>query len=389
MKKKLRLSERISLIKLGLMVAIGGAVWAPARACTIFVLTDTNRAFFCNNEDWSNPNTRIWFVPGTPKHYGHVYVGFDNGWAQGGLNTEGLAFDWVAGYKEEWSPDPSATNVSGNPSEQMLETCAAVDEAIAYFRSHKETSFTYAKILVADRTGASVIIGAEEGKLQVEQSRECRGFGYGARTLDKMLAAAPEPTVANGAKILQACRQTGQYATKYFNIFDLKSGDIFLHPFPTKEDEVNFHLADELKRGAHYYDMPQIHDQLGEVPRPLLPNMQRNLLDKYKPIPDREPKITEHIRAMTQDVRDGTLHRDDFTDDAWKEVAPTLKEAQADLKSFGALVSMAPVDRSEEGGKRTYRYRMEFEKTLLVQRFVFDEHNKLVSSETEDIRQNP
>src|SRR5947209_17070321 len=90
------------------------AAWAvialgPARvtACTIFVLTDTNRALFCNNEDWSNPKTRIWFVPATPKHYGAVYVGFDNGWAQGGLNTEDLAFDWVAGFKEVWNADPS------------------------------------------------------------------------------------------------------------------------------------------------------------------------------------------------------------------------------------------------------------------------------------------
>jgi len=62
--------------------------------------------------------------------------------------------------------------------------------------------------------------------------KQCRGFGYGARTLDKMLASSTEPTVANGAKILRACLQTGQYATKYVNIFDLKSGDIFLFPAP-------------------------------------------------------------------------------------------------------------------------------------------------------------
>jgi len=204
-----------------------------------------------------------------------------------------------------------------------------------------------------------------------------------------MLAASPEPTVANGAKILRACLQPGQYATKYFNIFDLKSGDIFLHPAPTQDDEVKFNLADQLKRGAHYYDMPQIHEQLAQPPRPLLPNMEGNLLDKYKPIPDREPKVTTHIRAMTQDVIDGTLHRDDFTAEQWKELAPRLEETQAEVKSFGRLVSLTPVDRGVEGGKRSYRYRMEFEKTLILQRFVFDEQNKLVSSVTEDIRQNP
>jgi hypothetical protein len=69
----------------------------PPHGCTIFVLTDTNQALFCNNEDWSDPKTRIWFLPAGDRYYGAVNVGFDNGWAQGGLNTESLAFDWVAG----------------------------------------------------------------------------------------------------------------------------------------------------------------------------------------------------------------------------------------------------------------------------------------------------
>ena len=29
----------------------------PARDCTTFVLTDTNHALFCNNEDWSDLNS--------------------------------------------------------------------------------------------------------------------------------------------------------------------------------------------------------------------------------------------------------------------------------------------------------------------------------------------
>ncbi|MEO5959972.1 MAG: hypothetical protein ABIZ49_09690, partial [Opitutaceae bacterium] len=66
----------------------------PAGACTIFVLTDANRALFFNNEDWFNPATRLWFIPAGKDHLGCVYLGFDNGWAQGGLNSAGLAFDW-------------------------------------------------------------------------------------------------------------------------------------------------------------------------------------------------------------------------------------------------------------------------------------------------------
>ncbi|HKX62154.1 MAG TPA: hypothetical protein VJS65_09925, partial [Verrucomicrobiae bacterium] len=78
-----------------------GCLWFAAmsvQACTIFVLTDTNRVLFCNNEDSTSPMTRIWFVPAGEGRYGCAYVGFDNSWGQGGLNTEGLAYDWVAGW---------------------------------------------------------------------------------------------------------------------------------------------------------------------------------------------------------------------------------------------------------------------------------------------------
>src|SRR5690349_5563317 len=103
MKRSYKLLVRISPTIMGWALAFCSFACMHVSACTIFVLMDTNRALFCNNEDWSNPKTRIWFVPATAKHYGAVYVGFDNGWAQGGLNTEGLAFDWVAGYKEVWN----------------------------------------------------------------------------------------------------------------------------------------------------------------------------------------------------------------------------------------------------------------------------------------------
>src|SRR6266496_4298585 len=98
---------RISLMKLGLALAFFRFISVPVHACTIFVLTDTNRTLFCNNEDWSNVTARIWFVSAEAKRYGCVFVGFDYGFAQGGLNTEGLASDWVAGSMEAWNPDPS------------------------------------------------------------------------------------------------------------------------------------------------------------------------------------------------------------------------------------------------------------------------------------------
>src|SRR4051812_28109901 len=102
---------RVSSLRLSFALAVFCFSARLTQGCTIFVLTDSKRALFCNNEDWSNPKSRIWFVPATSRRHGCVYLGFDDSWAQGGLNTEGLAFDWVAGYQDTWSPDPKLLRV--------------------------------------------------------------------------------------------------------------------------------------------------------------------------------------------------------------------------------------------------------------------------------------
>ena len=357
-----------------------------ADACTIFVLTDAKRALFCNNEDWSNPKLRIWFVPAGDGHLGCAYVGFDNGWAQGGLNTEGLAFDWVAGPKEEWKPDTDLKVARGNPSARMLEICATVDEAVAFFRKHREPSFAYAKILVADRSGKSAIVGAKDGKLQIEEGSQCRGFGYGQRTLDKMLATPPEPTVANGAAILQACSQDGKYGTKYSNIFDLKSGAIYVFQAPKESDGVKLNLADELKKGAHYYDIPQLSQQLTQAPRPLLNNMKRLFMDQFKPIADAEPSVTKRIQAVLQDTLDGGARAEDYTAEFWKEIKPHGVRAVTELKSLGKIESLTLVDRNAEGDKHSHRYRVAFKDVMLVEvqlRFVLGQKNRVALIEIE------
>jgi hypothetical protein len=353
------------------------------QACTIFVLTDAHRALFCNNEDWLNPQTRIWFVPAGAGYQGCGYLGFDDGWAQGGLNTQGLAFDWVAGFMERWERDPAMKGVRGNPSQRMLETCTTVEEATAFYRTHWEPGFSRARILVADRTGASVIIGAKDGRLQVEKDRQSLGFGYGRRTLDEMLAKSSAPTVANGVAILRACLQAGKYATKYSNVFDLNSGDIFLFMSPDQDAGVKLNLAVELAKGAHYYDLPQVRRQLAQPLLPLVNNLKRFLLDDFRPVPDREPQITEHIRATLQDALGGTMRPNDYTPELWKDLSPAQKDLQTDLNRLGELISLTLVESTDEDDRRSYRYLAEFGKARALQHFVLDAHHKVALIQSE------
>ncbi len=377
---------RQSLKNSGLMVVAAALLMAfPLRvcACTIFVLTDGQRTLFFNNEDYSNPVTRLWFAPAGKDHLGCAYVGFDNGWAQGGVNTAGLAFDWVAGFTEKWELRPDLTPVRGNPAQRMLESCTTVDEAVAFFQKHWEPDFSRSRLLVADRTGASAIIGARDNQLRVERSTQSRGFGYGEETLTKMLSESTEPTVANGLPILRACAQKGENPTQYSNIFDLRSGHIRMFPSTTDPRGVKLALAAELAKGGHYYDIPRLREQIDQPPVPLRMELKRFPLDKLTPVADQEPEITKRIQRILLDSAQGTMKPEDYTSEFWSEIAARRTDIQNELKQLGDFVSLTLVERENAGNRRVYCYRMEFEKIILLQRFVLDEQDRIQRSQTD------
>ncbi len=250
---------RRDVLLLAVALAFAPSLARRASACTIAVLTDGKQAFFCNNEDWSNPRTRIWFLPASEGRYGGAFVGFDDGWAQGGVNTEGLAFDWVAGFKGS-ALEPRRKALRGNPSEQMLRTCATLDQAIAFYQAYEEPGLQYARVMVAERSGASAVLSARDGRLVIDRLDRSRAFGYGGEVATGMLSAAAV-TVEAAAGILRAARQSGRFPTQYSNVFDLKTGEIFIYRFQASERPVRLRLYEELARPAHGYDLASLQDR--------------------------------------------------------------------------------------------------------------------------------
>ena len=252
---------------------------ATSEACTVFVMTDGQRVLFCNNEDYSNPNTRMWFIPAAEGRHGCVYVGFDDGWGQGGSNTQGLAFGWVAGFKEQWERPPGLETAKGNPCQRMLETCKTVEEAVAFYERYWEESFSYGQLLVADRSGKSALLRAKDGRFVASVVKKSQGighrFGLRGHEATTMLAEVSKPSLPAATRLLKATLQEGPNATKYSLIYDLKSCEIHLYRFPEQSEPIRLSLAKELKKGPHYYDIPKIRMQLGQDLRPLTGDMKR------------------------------------------------------------------------------------------------------------------
>ena len=81
-----------------------------ASSCTVFHASNDNYALGGNNEDWSDPDTYIYFIPGDENIYGKVIVGYTgNYWIQGGMNEKGVFWDGLA------CPYLEVVNSTGKP----------------------------------------------------------------------------------------------------------------------------------------------------------------------------------------------------------------------------------------------------------------------------------
>jgi hypothetical protein len=241
---------------------------APVSACTVFCVSDDERALAGNNEDYFDPATRMWFVPAEGGSRGRVYFGFANGFPQGGMNEAGLFFDGLALEREDVKSS-GLPAFEGNLIDRAMAECATVEDVLALFGKHDRGFLSRAQFLFADRTGDAAVIEGnaivrKEGRFLVSTNfRASRISGASAgcernRIASRMLGDAREATVDICRKVLAATHQETPAATLYSNVYDLKKGLVYLYHFHDFDNVVIIDLAAELRKGAHGVELSSL-----------------------------------------------------------------------------------------------------------------------------------
>jgi hypothetical protein len=70
--------------------------------CTIVMASRDGLVLAGNNEDRNHPHTIVTFVPASGRYFGRVVFGYDDGFAQGGMNDQGLFIDGNALKPTDW-----------------------------------------------------------------------------------------------------------------------------------------------------------------------------------------------------------------------------------------------------------------------------------------------
>ena len=238
----------------------------------MFKITKHGKTMVGNNEDYYNPNTRIWFEQGNEDNYGALYVGFDNFWPQGGMNEVGLVFDGFA------MPYLAINDIAGKKefpddfTKFILKTCSTVEEVKSEFNKIDLTGYERALLLYVDKTGKylivegdSLIIGNDQCYVQSNFYPSC------TKNLDnvdipfyqkgrKLLNEKQETSLSFCASVMDTMHQDwGEIGgTLYTSIYNLNEGSVYLYYYRDYKNVIKFNLKEELNKGNHIINIPEL-----------------------------------------------------------------------------------------------------------------------------------
>ncbi|MAF12100.1 hypothetical protein CMK11_16775 [Candidatus Poribacteria bacterium] len=250
--------------------------------CTIFYAFDGDVALAGNNEDSSNPRTKVWFVPRTGGEvggrefragHGRTYFGYDNWLPEGAVNDQGLFFDAVAVDVVRMAEQAGKPLFEGNLVDAFMAECASVRDVERFLTRYSFHDGGWnGAYLVGDRHGDSAVIepfGAwavlrRRGRFQIAtnfwqsqtkpEERVCGRY----HIAEEMLGAADSFSVELFRSVLSAVHQERFTQTLYSNICDLCTGLVYLYNFHNFEDVVVLDTTAELQKGAHGIDLPSL-----------------------------------------------------------------------------------------------------------------------------------
>ncbi len=244
-------------------------------SCSMFKITLHGKTMVGNNEDYWNPNTRIWFEKGSAGKYGVAYVGFDNFWPQGGMNEAGLVFDGFSMDYLAIKDTLGKMSLNTNFLKEIMEKYSNVEEVKKYFANHNLSGLETSMYLFIDKTGKclvvqgdSLITGNNQYYIlsnfypsQVKNESEIDiPFYHKAK---RLMESNKNTSISFCSSVMDTMHQERDWGagTMYTTLYDLKEGIIYLYFFHDYKHVAKFNLKEELAKGDHILIMPKLFSE--------------------------------------------------------------------------------------------------------------------------------
>jgi len=242
----------------------------------MFKITIDGRTIVGNNEDWSNPHTRIWFEVGKDGDFGVAYVGFDDMNPQGAFNEAGLAYDIFAMPYEEITEGEHKKAQPDDLLKTIMRTSSTVEEVKAQLEVHYLEGFEAVMLLFIDKTGKYLI--QERDVLTIGDNAQYVLSNFSPTNITDhskvelphfqkgrdLLSQEATLNVDYCASVLEALHQEVPFwgGTQYSTLYDLSDGKIYLYYFHNYNRSVQFDIEEELGKGDHVLNIPDMFPEV-------------------------------------------------------------------------------------------------------------------------------
>lgn len=258
------------------------------------------------NEDWSDPNTKIWSEKGTDSTYAIVWLGYESMPRQSAINEMGLVFDVFTVPEREVELIDDEDFDGEKFKTDLMSTCATVLEVIQFIRSYDMAQINGAQLMFADRTGSSVIVEADtmifqldkdyqivtnfnQSQIATQASIECKRY----LTADSILNKDQRIGMEYCKNILQEISFKECSGTQYSVIYDLTEMKIHLFLFHNfneihsldvnqifKEREIDQSLSSLFIQNSNYLAYKEAYNNGGNIIKELLECNDELVFDK-------------------------------------------------------------------------------------------------------------
>ena len=265
-------------------------------ACSAFVSTRGNQILIGNNEDYytkfSDIVVRI--RPSDNKNYGRLMIGYNQmAVSMGGINDQGLFYDSFIVPAGDWRRDPEKEAYNNFMLDDILGSCATVEEVIAFCRRYNLPYFKNNQLFVVDKSGKAAVISWGETDVEVTRMKKdyqavtnfllqhpergntpCRRYA----SINKTLSNNKKHTFELACKIMDSVHAEASWGkTQYTNIVNLLNGDFRVFYGSNFEEYIIFNISEELKNSYKNYQIPDYVSDIRslETTRPGLQDPKR------------------------------------------------------------------------------------------------------------------
>lgn len=241
-------------------------------ACTIVTMSRDGTMLIGNNEDWTDPRSKMWVIPAAPGEYGRIVFGFAPRFIQGGINEHGLFLDANALPPTGWQPDPGKPLFEDEINDYILAHCATVADAVAFFNTYS-VFLGGGKFVIADARGESIVVEWADGadritrrsgyyqiSTNIPQWNIVPGGVEDERYViaEKVITSRNEVSLPAMRAVLAATHKEWSYPTIYSYVCDLKALTVHVYNFHNFEEAHTFDVRQLLKNGSDELDIPAL-----------------------------------------------------------------------------------------------------------------------------------